>query len=223
MSLLITTTILCAQDKVPFNGLLLDNAGNPIKKVRVYAATEKDYTLTNAKGEFGLTNVGPNDTLKISIKKDVFYVPVDGKKSIVIKLDVVNATNKSEESEQLIYIGFGYVKKREFSGVSNIISGDDLRKSGYTNIISALQGRVPGLNISGNTGINATNTDISMRGTRTIMGSSTPLFILDGMVVQSFEGINLNDVDYVEVMKDASAYGSDGGNGAIVVHTKIKR
>ena len=125
-----------------------------------------------------------------------------------------------EEDQQLVDWGFGFVSRREHTGVSNYIGGDELRHSGQHDVLSALQGRVAGLNVTGSGGFGGGQQEVSMRGTRTILGNSTPLFLIDGVVVPSFEGLNLNDVDYVEVMKDASIYGSDGGNGAIIVHTK---
>lgn len=206
------------QRKVPFNGLLLDISGKPINKARVYVKTPKDYALTNKKGQFGLTNVMANDTLKILIKKRLYFVPVEGKKSMSIRLaDEKNI--QTREDLELVDLGFGYISRREHTGASNIISGEELRRSGYHDVISALQGRIPGLDIIGGRAQN-NEMDISMRGTRSFKASSTPVFILDNIKVPSFEGINLNDVDYVEVMKDASVYGSDGANGAIIVHTK---
>ena len=105
------------------------------------------------------------------------------------------------------------------TGVSNYISGDELRKSGYRTVIESLQGRVPGLNITGGGG-NGAARDVSMRGTRSITDSGMPVLVLNGMVVPDFDGISLNDVDYVEVLKEAGIYGAGGSNGAIIVHTK---
>ena len=59
-----------------------------------------------------------------------------------------------------------------------------------------------------------------MRGTRSITDSGMPVLVLNGMVVPDFDGISLNDVDYVEVLKEAGIYGAGGSNGAIIVHTK---
>ena len=209
---------LSAQRKVAFNGLLTDGSGNPIKSARIYVRTSKDYALTNKKGQFGLTNVFPNDTLKILIKKKLYQVPVDGKKSMKIRLaDEKNI--QSQEDAELIDLGFGYIRRREHTGVSNIISGEEFRKSGYHNVIEALQGRVPGLSVTGQ-GAQGKAMDVNIRGNRSFTASSTPVYVIDNVVVSSFDGLNLNDVDYVEVMKDASIYGSSGANGAIIVHTK---
>lgn len=128
--------------------------------------------------------------------------------------------SKVEEDERLVSLGFSFVPRRERTTPGNFISGDELRRSGYSDVLSALQGRVPGLNIVGASGTHGEQ-DVNIRGTRTIKGSSTPLYFIDSVKVPSFEGLSMNDIDYVEVMKEASAYGSEGGNGAIIVHTYI--
>lgn len=207
-----------AERKVPFNGILLDLAGNPIRKARIYVKSARDYTTTTKKGEFGLTDVMANDTLKVLVNKRLYQIPVEGKRSMIIHL--ANETGfTTEEDERLISLGFSFVSQRERTTPGNFISGEELRRSGYRDIMSALQGRVPGLDITGGGGIQRDNYDVSIRGTRSIMGSSTPLFFIDSVKVPSFEGLSLNDVDYVEIMKEGSAYGSEGANGAIIVHT----
>lgn len=206
-----------AQRKSPFNGMLLNLSGSPIKSAHVYVKSPRDYALTNKKGEFGLTDVMPDDTLKIQVKKKLYMLPVNGMRSVMIRLGDEKNIQASEDAG-LIDLGFSFVPRRERTVPGNFISGDDLRRSGYHDVLSALQGRVPGLNITGSDQRGA-DRDVNIRGTRTIKGDSTPLFFIDSVKVPSFEGISLNDVDYVEVMKEAGAYGSEGGNGVIIVHT----
>ena len=209
---------LHAQRKTPFNGILLQLDGTPIKNARIYAKTPRDYALTNKKGEFGLTDIAPTDTLNVLIKKRLYRIPVEGRRSMIIRLADENKFNV-EEDKRLVSLGFSFVPRRERTTPGNFISGDELRRSGANTLLAALQGRVPGLNIGGIQG----NEEVNIRGTRTIMGSSTPLYFIDNIKVPSFEGLSLNDVDYVEIMKEASAYGSEGGNGAIIVHTYIAK
>ena len=218
MLLALSATGSRAQQISAFNGILMDMSGKPVKRAHVWVRSERDYALTDGKGRFGLTNVNTADTLYVSIKKQRFSIPIGGRKSMRIKLADIGP--EVEEDQQLVDWGFGFVSRREHTGVSNYIGGDELRRSGQHDVLSALQGRVAGLNVTGSGGFGGGQQEVSMRGTRTILGNSTPLFLIDGVVVPSFEGLNLNDVDYVEVMKDASIYGSDGGNGAIIVHTK---
>lgn len=210
-----------AQRKIPFNGILLDLSGEPVRKARVFVKSPRDYALTDKKGHFGLTDVATGDTIKVLVKKRLYHIPVEGRKSMVIRL-ADETVSKVEEDERLVSLGFSFVPRRERTTPGNFISGDELRRSGYHDLLSALQGRVPGLNIAGGGGFHGEQ-DVNIRGTRTIKGNSTPLYFIDSMKVPSFEGLSLNDVDYVEVMKDASAYGSEGSNGAIIVHTYIAK
>ena len=223
MLCMLTSTIAYGQStpqKISaFNGVLTDMQGKPVKRAHVWVKREHDYALTDNKGRFGLTNVELIDTLHICIKKQRYAIPINGRKSMRIQL-ADSMQPQAEEDLQLVDLGFGFVSRREHTGVSNYISGDELRRSGQNDVLSALQGRVAGLNVTGTGGFGGANQSVNMRGNRSILGGSTPLFLIDGVIVPSFEGMNLNDVDYVEVMKDASVYGSDGGNGAIIVHTK---
>lgn len=216
--LLVLAAPLAAQTtNVPFNGELLDLTGKPIRTARIYTTNAKNYALSDRKGRFGLSNVNANDTLHIQVKKNRYEVPVAGRRSIRIRLAEEQSAIRSEEVPEMVSLGYGWVSRRECTNATNYISGEELRKGGYTDIISALQGRIPGLDIVGSHG----QMSMTMRGTRSFKADSTPAFVVDGVIVPSFEGINLNDVDYVEVMKEATIYGSNGANGAILVHTKM--
>ena len=221
IAFLLCLCTLCgqAQQTTAFNGVLTDMGGKPVRRVHVWVKSERDYALTDSKGRFGLTNVSGTDTLHLRLKKQTYSIPVSGRKSLRIQLADTGDT-KAEEDQQLVDLGFGFVSRREHTGASNYISGDDLRRSGQNDVLSALQGRVPGLNITGTGGMGGQQQSVNIRGERSFTADSTPLYLIDGVVVPSFEGINLNDVDYVEVMKEASVYGSNGANGAIIVHTR---
>lgn len=201
-------------EKVPFNGMLLDIAEHPIRGARVYI-TPNFYTTTDKKGRFGLTNVQPTDTIHVRYHRVVYDIPVAGRKSIRIHLgDQLMA----DEDEELVNWGYGYVKKRESLEVSSGISGEELRRTGATNLLEALRGRVPGLNIGASSGRPGEDPSVvHIRGLQSIYGSSTPLYLVDGIEVQSLEYVNLYLVDRVEVLKDASIYGARGANGAILV------
>lgn len=219
--LTLTGNSVRAQQKA-FNGFLTDVTGKPVKRARIWVRSSNDFALTDAKGRFGLTNVNLTDTLHVSVKRQVYAIPIMGRKSMRIVLMADSKHPVVSEDQQLVDLGFGFVQRREHTGVSNYISGDDLRRSGQSDVLSALQGRVPGLNINS---IRAKDGEqqVNIRGDRSFTASSTPLFLIDTVVVPSFEGLSLNDVDYVEIMKDASVYGSNGANGAIIVHTMTAR
>lgn len=203
--------VVSALAEVPFNGLLLDREMKPKKGVKIYVKDPKRYATTDRKGRFGLIDVQPDDTLTLVLsKKELVRIPVEGRRGIRIVL--AGDGTKAENDEEIANTGYGYVKRREFSGVSSGISGDRLRATGARDVLNALKGLVPGLVIN--------NGSVSIRGQHTLLSSNEPLFLVDGVVVHSFDFLSIYDVDHVEVIKDASQYGSRGANGAILVTTK---
>ena len=126
---------------------------------------------------------------------------------------------QAKEDQELVDFGYGFVKRREFTGYSSGISGEELRRSGASTILSALQGRIAGLNIT-TSSAPGEREGVIIHGQKSFYSSSTPLFVVDGVIVDDLSTISIYDVDYVEVMKDASIYGSQGANGAILVRTR---
>lgn len=200
----------------PFNGLVLDNAMNPIKGVKVFVKDENKYARTDKKGRFGLTDVAPDDTLTLVVsRKNRLRIPVDGKTGMKIVL-VEEGRPQASQDDELVNMGYGYVKRRELTQPTNGVSGDRLRQTGQSNLIQALVGLVPGLTIDRSGG----KTEVKIRGEHSFHLSNEPLYIVDGAQVSSLDFININDVDNVNVLKDGSQYGVRGGNGVIVVTTK---
>lgn len=201
---------------VPFNGLVLDREMKPKKGIKVYVKDPKRYATTDNKGRFGLTDVQHDDTLHLIVsKKETYLVPVEGRRGIRIVI-VGDMRAQAENDDEIANTGFGFVKRREFTGVSSGISGDRLRSTGRRDVISALKGLVPGLNVTGTAG----NQSVNIRGVNSLTSPTEPLYVVDGIVVSSLDFLNLYDVDHVEVIKDGAQYGSRGANGAIVVTTK---
>ncbi len=211
---------MSAQNGVPFNGLITDEAGKGVSGVRISLVKKSDKrTRTNRKGRFGLTDVPVDDTLKLQRKKETYLIPVEGRKSLRIVWKSGLPDLQAIEDQELVDFGYGFVKRREYTGFSNGISGEELRRSGTSNLLEALKGRIPGLNIS-TSGAPGGDAKVIMRGTKSFYGSSTPLYIVDGVIVSDLSMVNIYDVEYVEVLKDASIYGSQGANGAILVRTR---
>lgn len=209
---------LQAQNKeVPFNGIVTDIVGNPLKGAKVYVLSRSMYSRSDKKGRFGLTNVHPDDTIHVLYKKVEYLIPVEGRQGIRIHLGD-QLSPKVEEDNDLVNWGYGFVRRRESLDVSNGISGEELVRTGRSDVLSALQGRVPGLNI-GNARPGQ-SPSVTIRGVNSINLPLEPLYLVDGVQVESLEWVSVYDVDHVEVLKDASIYGNHGANGAILVTTK---
>ena len=214
---LVTCCCYAQERKVPFNGILKDFNDKPINKAKVYIKSPKSYSKTNKLGAFGLTNVDYSDTLKILIKKQLYKIPIENQRSIVILLDEKTGKFATREDQDLLNRRFDHVIHRE-RNIGMIISGERIRQTNSNNLLEALNGKVPGLNVSMNE--SGTVAKANIRGINSFNSDTTPLFVLDGFVVSSVNDIPLHDIDYVEVLKEGSFYGSRGANGAILIFTK---
>lgn len=199
------------QKDVPFNGVVADILGQPLKGARVWVVNPDYYTTTDKKGRFGLTNVRTTDTLHVKYKKQLYLIPVDTMKSVRVRL-ADELKYEVRQDEELVNFGYGFVKRRESCNSSSGISGEVLVRTGRTDILEALQGLVAGYTL--------VNGKPVIRGIGTISSAIEPLYLVDGFEVASFSFVNVYDVDRVEVLKDANMYGVKGGNGAILVTTK---
>ena len=201
---------------VPFNGLIVDINGAPVKRARIYVTNANRYALTDRKGRFGLTNVQPTDTLHVNWNGVQYAIPVDNRKGIRIRL--AQTQYVAENDDELVSIGYDYVSTRERFNASTTITGEELVRTNRYDLVEALQGLVPSLRIAqGNFGEGAT---ANIRNSVSISGPTEPLYVVDGLIVESLFGINVHTVDHVDILKDANIYGARGGNGAIVVYTK---
>lgn len=201
----------------PFNGMVVDGEGKPVKGVKIWVVSESNHSTTDKQGRFGFSSVMEEDTLKMKVKKDVYKIAIEGRKSIKITL-VDTKPKEYKEEPELADLGYGFIKRRERVSASNGITGAQLRATGHTDILKALSGLVPGLYVGqGPKGADATKTNI--RGQSSLNSSTTPLFLVDGVIVDSFDGVSIYSVDRVEVMKDGTIYGSRGSSGVISVTT----
>lgn len=203
---------------VPFNGVILNIQNEPVKNARVYTVDENRYALSDRKGRFGLTDVKPDDTLHVKCRGLLYTIPVNGVRGIRIRLaDELLFT--AENDDELVSIGMDYVRTRErYNAATTVISGDDIVRTGRDDVLEALMGLVPGMNVlRGNQGEGA---KAYIRGTTSINGPTEALYVVDGVIVETMLGIDVHAIDHVEILKDANIFGARGGNGAIVVYTK---
>lgn len=193
-----------------FNGLILREDGRGIK-ARVEVVDCDKITFSDGKGRFGLTDIGPEDVLRIVYRREEIIIPVAGRSSLRIVISDESLAYTAEESEELANIGFGYVKRREKVDFSSGISGDRLRSTGCNNVIDALLVFVPSLR--------RVNGELCLYGQGSINSSSAVLVLCDGQEVNPAH-INIADVESVEVLKGANMYGFRGANGVVLITTK---
>lgn len=127
--------------------------------------------------------------------------------------------------DEVVVIGYGTVKKRDLTGAVASVKSEDIVRMPTSNVLEAIQGQVAGLDITRSSGEAGSGVNMTLRGTRSINGDNSPLFIIDGME-GSYDELNPNDIASIEVLKDASStavYGAAGANGVIIITTKTPK
>src|SRR5690606_12846860 len=126
--------------------------------------------------------------------------------------------------EEVVVVGYGTMRKSDVTGSISIAKGEDMIKAQNFSALDNLRGKAAGVNIFSNSSQpGAYANRVVIRGTATINSSSNPLYVVDGVVMEDFQLINPNDIERIEVLKDASSaaiYGARGANGVILVTTK---
>ena len=198
-----------ARAEEPFNGLITRLDGSGIKANVVVKGKDKR-TRSDGRGRFGLTDIKGDETLYIIIKRDTTVVELAGHRSIHIILADEGEVVGSDESEELMNYGFGYVKRRESIDYSSGISGDRLRATGTSDLRKALMMCYPGLKYI--------NGELCLMTQNSINSSSGVLILCDG-VECNLDYINIQDVSSVEIIKGSNMYGFRGVNGVVLIKT----
>src|ERR1700761_3877073 len=174
-------------------------------------------TQTDVNGAFSI-NAPSNATLVVSyLGYSAHEAPVGGQTTINIKLQ-----SSSNSLNEVVVVGYGTQKKVDVTGSVATVKGADLASQPNPNPVSSLQGKVAGVQII-NSGTPGSSPQITLRGLGTIFGSSSPLFVVDGVWYHDIAFLNSNDIESMSVLKDASSeaiYGLEAANGVIIITTK---
>lgn len=198
-------------------GLVLNKNGKAIKNVPVSVRGHQEMIRTNKKGIFIVVGDQLPDTVTIMLpSKKLFQIPVAGMNFLKINTNET-AFSVLQAKDEIINIGYGQMRKSRSTTGDFSVTGDELRETGERDIVMALVGKIPGLNMVYNNDGKAT---ILIRGGTSLDGNNNPLYVVDGSIVEDLSFVNMNDVEKVDVLKDGSIYGTRGANGAIVVTTK---
>ena len=217
---LLTPLAAQAQASQTVSGLVLGADGAGIPGVNVVVKGTSTGTVTDASGSYSLA-AAPGTTLVFSFVGFLSQeVPVGRDATI----GTVTLSTDNKALEEVVVVGYGTQRAEAVTGSVASISGETLREVPSANISQALQGRLPGVQISQTSSQPGATTQIRIRGTRSLTASNDPLVVLDGIPFPGSIGdINPNDIQSVDILKDASAtaiYGSRGANGVVLVTTK---
>jgi len=230
---------LLAQE-ISVSGIVKDKMGDIIPGVTIVEKGTSNGTVSNPNGNYTITVKAPSSVLVYSfvgLKTQEIEVGQNRKIDVVLQEDVVGM-------DEVIVIGYGTQRRGNITGAVSSINPEVIKSRPVTNIEEALQGQVTGLSISSTGGQPGAATKMNIRGISSVSGSSQPLIVVDGFPMNdvstsgggglegfsaqmsSFSYINPDDVESIEVLKDASAtaiYGNRGANGVIMITTKKGR
>ncbi len=194
----------------------------PLEGVTVLVKGTTTGSYTDGEGKFSVQVPDLNASLVLSyVGYSTLEVPLEGRSQITITLqqDVTSL-------DEVVVVGYGSQKKRDITAAIASVDAKEIAEIPVSNTVSALQGRVAGVDIQAPSGRPGENPDIQIRGRRSINAGNDPLFVVDGIPLTNggtaFD-INPQDIESVEILKDAastSIYGSRGANGVILITTK---
>ena len=198
-------------------GTVNDENGEPVIGATVKVKETQKGTITDFDGNYSI-EAASNATLVFSYVGYVTQeVKVGGKSTLNITMKEDNTT-----LNDVVVIGYGTMKKKLVTGATVQVKGDDIAKLNTTNALEAMQSSTPGVQITSASSQPGKGYKVYIRGMGTI-GDSQPLYVIDGVAGGNLDGINPNDIESIDVLKDAASaaiYGSRAANGVILVTTK---
>jgi TonB-linked SusC/RagA family outer membrane protein len=200
-------------------GTVIDESNLTLPGVSVLIKGTTKGTITDFDGNFTITSVSSQDILIFSsLGFKSREIKVDDKKTISVLLQT-----DSVDLDEIIIVGYGSMKKSDLTGAVSSITGDDLLKVATNRPVEAIQGRVSGVSITKTSGRPGAGMKVRIRGVGST-NNSDPLYVVDGVPIgNDIEFLAPEDIQSIEILKDASStaiYGNKGANGVIIVTTK---
>lgn len=209
------------QNKTRITGTVVDRNGEPVIGANVVEkSVTVNGTITDADGKFSL-NISPGTTLVVSYIGYVTQeVTVDNRTALIITM-----AEDTKALEEVVVVGYGTQKKSDLTGAISSIKADDIRERPAANIVDKMQGKAAGVDIAMSSGAPGAVPTIRIRGRRSFSASNDPLYVVDGIPFQqgSLNDLNPNEIESIEILKDAASsaiYGSRAANGVILITTR---
>lgn len=204
------------------SGTVKTPEGDPLPGATIVIKGTTNGTTSDANGDFNLSVPGNSNTLVVSF---IGYVAKEVEIGTQTAIDVV-LTEDAQTLSEVVVTGYGVVRKSDYTGSVSSVKGDELTQLPIQRADQALQGRAAGVMVVNTDGSPGGNTSIRIRGSNSVTGNNSALIVIDGLQGGDLKSLNPNDIESIEVLKDASAtaiYGSQGANGVIVITTKKGR
>ncbi len=212
-----TKSVVTSQQR-QVTGKVSDSNGSPLVGVTV---TIKGTSIATTTDESGNYKIAVTENAQFLTFSTVGYEPTE---ISIINRTIANVTlnQQIDNLEEVVVVGYGTQRKKDLTGAVANISSDKLNTQSNVNIGQAIQGKIAGVDIVSQGGAPGAGSRIMIRGIGTLNNVS-PLYIVDGIYMNNMDNINPNDVESIDVLKDASSaaiYGSRAANGVIIITTK---
>ncbi|WP_276500263.1 SusC/RagA family TonB-linked outer membrane protein [Terrimonas pollutisoli] len=205
-----------SQAQGPVTGQVKDKEGNPVKGATVAVKNKKISVSSSDDGRFSIS-ASPGDILVISsIGYESNETKVSDSRNIAVSL-----ATRVEALEDLVVVGYGTQKKKDLTGSVSVVNTTNAKKTASYDVAKMLQGQVPGVTVQGS-GEPGGFVNIKIRGISSFLNNN-PLFVVDGVIINNPYDFSPDDIESIQVLKDASAgaiYGSRASTGVVIITTK---
>ena len=220
MALLLSVICFAAYAQKTITGTVKDATGEPMIGVSIIVDGTTIGGVTDLDGNFSIKDVPEKGVLKIS------YIGYKEQKIAVAGKESFNVTMQEDAAalDEVVVVGYGTMKKKDLTGAVGSVKADDIAKVAGANALSAMQAKVPGVDLQQSSGGEAgAGVSMTLRGNRSILAGNGPLVIVDGVEYGSTLDIPASDIESMDILKDAAStaiYGTKGANGVILITTK---
>ena len=218
-------TLLClfarsmSAQNVSVRGTVTDGTGESLIGVTIQVQGSSAGSVTDLDGHFVLLNVPSNATIEVSyVGMLTQIIPLNGRTTINVVME-----EDTETLEELVVIGYGSIKKSSLTSAVSSMDSKGIENRPLARAETALQGQLAGVTVRTVTGEPGADLQIRVRGAASVNANSDPLYVVDGVPMNSLTWLNPADIATIEVLKDAASsaiYGSRGSNGVVIVSTK---
>jgi TonB-linked SusC/RagA family outer membrane protein len=209
-----------AQNSPPVTGMVSADTGEKLPGVSVFIKGSTSGTSTDANGSYSI-QATPDAVLVFS------FIGMKTEELKVGQQTTINVTMTTDISqlEEVVVVGYGTQKKSDVTGSVASVSSKEIKSTPITGLAQAMQGRAAGVQVSQISNAPGGGVSVRIRGGNSLRGNNEPLYVIDGFPILNENGptINPNDIESIDILKDASAtaiYGSRGANGVVIITTK---
>ena len=193
--------------------------GGALPGVNVLVKGSNTGTVTDIEGNYSINVPDENDILVFSsIGFITQEVPVNGRTTIDMTL-----SEDVQSLEEIVVVGYGSVERKDLTGAISSVNNEEIKELAATRVDQALLGKIAGVQVRPVSGAPGAAPQIRVRGIGSISAGGDPLYVVDGFPTDNIQTLNPNDIESIDVLKDASAtaiYGSRGANGVVIINTK---